>query len=455
VVFFSEGLAIPSNVQAQFRSVIHSANRANVSVYAMDAAGLRAQSMSEETRREMQQANERRRRELESGRDDAEAGPATRGLERNEDLLRLHPESGLGQLANETGGFLIRDTNDAASAFRQIEEDMRFHYLLGYSPSNENYDGRFRAISVKLKRPGLQVQTRQGYYAIRAAESTPLKSFEAPALALLDHKTRPHDFPLQATALSFPATNRPGLAPVLVRVPGSTITYAPDKQDKSGKKTHRADLAVVVRVRNEAGQEVDRLSQQYLLSAPEASLEAARRGDILFYREADLGPGRYTLDAIAYDAVAQRASVRTLGLEVGPAEEGRPRLSSIVLVASAERVPKGEEQPDSPLYYGETVIYPNMGDPFRKATSPALGFFFTVYGVKGDAHPRATIEVLKGDQPAGKVVAELPAADANGRIQYAGALPLQSFPPGTYRLKVTAMAGTGFDSRQAPFTVVE
>src|SRR5438477_1550872 len=63
VVFFSEGLAIPANVQAQFRSVIHNANRANVSVYAMDAAGLRAQSMNEETRKEMMQAASRRQRD--------------------------------------------------------------------------------------------------------------------------------------------------------------------------------------------------------------------------------------------------------------------------------------------------------------------------------------------------------------------------------------------------------
>jgi VWFA-related protein len=156
VVFFSEGLAIPSNVLAQFRSVIHNANRANVSVYAMDAGGLRALSMDQETRKEMMQAAERRMRVLDSGADDV-GGPMTASLERNEDLLRLNTESGLGQLANETGGFLIRDTNDAAAAFGRIEEDMRFHYLLGYSPTNENYDGKFRSVSIKVKRSGMVV----------------------------------------------------------------------------------------------------------------------------------------------------------------------------------------------------------------------------------------------------------------------------------------------------------
>jgi VWFA-related protein len=456
VVFFSEGLAIPTNVLAQFQSVIHTANRSNVSVYAMDAAGLRAQSMTDETRKEMDQANARRLRQIESGKDDASTGIMSRNLERNEDLLRLNPHSGLGRLANETGGFLIHDTNDAGSAFRRIEEDMRFYYLLAYSPSNESYDGRYRTISVKVSRPGLQVQTRQGYFAVRAVESAPLRSYEAPALARLDAATPSHAFPLETVALSFPSAKRPGLVPVLVRVPGSAVTYELDKQDKSGKKMHLADLTVVVRVKDAAGREVDRLSQHYPLSAAADKLEAARRGDILFYRQADVPPGRYTVEAVAYDALSQKSSVSTGALEVPANQEGHPRLSSVVLVGRAEKVSPAETQSENPLLYGETLIYPNMGEPFRKSTSTAVGFFFAVYGVKDALPPAtATIEVYKGDQAAGRVTANLPAPDAAGRIQYAGALPLQGFPAGSYRIKVTATTGSGVDSRQASFTVSE
>ena len=54
-----------------------------------------------------------RRRADQEARGDSRSGDAmTRGLERNEDHLRLNPESGSGQL-DETGGFLVRDTNDA------------------------------------------------------------------------------------------------------------------------------------------------------------------------------------------------------------------------------------------------------------------------------------------------------------------------------------------------------
>jgi VWFA-related protein len=455
VVFFSEGLAIPANVQDQFLSVIHNANRANVSVYAMDAAGLRTQSMSEETKREMDQAAARRRRQVESGRDDGMSGSMTKALERNEDLLRLNPESGLGQLAKETGGFLIRDTNDAGSAFRRIEEDMRFQYLLGYTPSNQTYDGRFRAITVKVARPSLQVQTRQGYFAVRPAESKPIKTFEAPAIAILDRSPRPSSFPLQAMGLSFPDPHQPGLVPVLVHVPGNTITYQPDKTDKSGEKSEHADFTVVVRIKDQGGREVDRLSQRYLLSTPESKLDAARRGDLLFYRQATLPPGRYDLEAVAYDGLSQKASVSTAAVEVPPAAADKLRLSSVVLVGRAEKVSEAEKKSDNPLFYGETVIYPNMGEPFRKATSQALGFFFTVYGGNAAAARKATIEVSKAGQVTGRVIADLPAPDASGRTQFAGALPLQNFAPGTYDLKVTVADGSATDTRQTRFTLSE
>jgi VWFA-related protein len=456
VVFFSEGISIPSNIKSRFDEVIANANRANVSVYTVDAKGLRAESMNAETRDEMRQAADRRLRQLASGRDDAFGGPATAALERNEDLLRLNPEAGLGQLANETGGVMIRDTNDAADAFRRMEEDMRFHYLLSYSPSNENFDGKFRRVQVKLARSGLQVQSRQGYFAVKPTDAAPLRTFEAPALAELDRPNRTNAFPIQALGLTFPSAAKPGRVPVLVHVPGNTVSYEPDKADKTGKKMHRADFTVVVRVRDEQRQEVDRLSQNYLLSVPEANLDAARGGDILFYREADLPPGRYALEAVGYDAVAEKSSVATATLEVPKVAEDRVRMSSVVLVGRAEKVGAGEQQSDNPLFYGETILYPNMGEPFRKATSQALGFYFTVYGGKDPAAPRkATIEILKGDVPAGRVTADLPAPDDKGRIQYAGALPLQSFPPGSYKLKVTASDGTGSDTRQAAFTLTE
>ena len=65
-MFFSEGLALTASVEGQFRSVIASANRANVSVYSVDAAGLRVESGTHESRAEMVANAQARLRQEES-----------------------------------------------------------------------------------------------------------------------------------------------------------------------------------------------------------------------------------------------------------------------------------------------------------------------------------------------------------------------------------------------------
>ena len=64
------------------------------------------------------------------------------------------------------------------------------YYLLSYSSNNQKYDGHFRKIEVKLKRSGLSVQSRKGYYAIKGIFASPVLSYEAPVFAALDSKPK-------------------------------------------------------------------------------------------------------------------------------------------------------------------------------------------------------------------------------------------------------------------------
>ena len=179
VLFFSEGLVIPPNVMPRFLSLIDEANRANVAVYAMDAKGLRAESTQAEARDEINAYAEGR---LNSGeRNIGAGGAASRYLERNEDRLHMDPGSGLGQLANETGGFLIAGSNNFDKGFTRVAEDIKAHYVLTYSSTKPGFDGKFRSIGVKVKRPGLTVSHRKGYYAVPpSADGSPVLAYEAP-----------------------------------------------------------------------------------------------------------------------------------------------------------------------------------------------------------------------------------------------------------------------------------
>jgi VWFA-related protein len=451
VVFFSEGLSISSSVLEQFQSVIASANRANVTVYAIDAGGLRTLSNTKDARDELVRTAQTRMRQESTGSVGLSDGPLTRGMERSEDMLRSDPHAGLGRLAEETGGFLVADTNDASKGFARIQEEMRFYYLLSYSPTNPAFDGRFRTINVKVDRPGVEVHSRKGYLAVAPNTAVPVRTYEGPAIAELDRKPRPTDFPLDAVALSFPETKRPGRVPVLVEMSAKALSFSLDEKQKA----YKADFSIVARLRDSHGREVDRLSQEYPLTVPADKIEAARNGNVLFFKETDLVPGHYTLEAVAYDSQGKKASVKTGAVDVPQATSGEVRLSSLVLLSKVEKLSEAEKSADNPLHYGDTILYPNMGEPFRKSLMPALGFYFNVYCPDVTPPKQAIVELVKNGQVTAKIPTTLDAPDANGRIQHAAALPLQSLAPGAYALRVAVANGTSTVTRETPFVVAE
>jgi len=70
------------------------------------------------------------------------------------------------ELAERTGGRAFYNTNDIRGAIRQAADDSRVTYVLGFYPTHNAWDGRFREIKVRVKRPGLQVRHRRGYFAL-------------------------------------------------------------------------------------------------------------------------------------------------------------------------------------------------------------------------------------------------------------------------------------------------
>jgi VWFA-related protein len=76
-------------------------------------------------------------------------------------------------LAEHTGGRAFYNTNDIRGAIRAAIDDSRSTYELEYYPDSGVWDGRFHAISVKVKRNGARVRTRQGYLALSEPDITP------------------------------------------------------------------------------------------------------------------------------------------------------------------------------------------------------------------------------------------------------------------------------------------
>jgi VWFA-related protein len=78
-------------------------------------------------------------------------------------------EGELRKMSEETGGhvYKVDRRHSLNDVFKELQEEMRSQYSIGYTPTNETKDGGYRKIDIKLANKDLKPQARKGYYAIK------------------------------------------------------------------------------------------------------------------------------------------------------------------------------------------------------------------------------------------------------------------------------------------------
>lgn len=76
-------------------------------------------------------------------------------------------EGDLSKMSEETGGhvFTVDRKHPLNEVFKEIQDEMRNQYSIGYEPTNTTRDGSFRHIEIKVDNPDYRAQARNGYYA--------------------------------------------------------------------------------------------------------------------------------------------------------------------------------------------------------------------------------------------------------------------------------------------------
>jgi VWFA-related protein len=146
VVLVSEGFEFDSTLDG-FREVVQASFRANAAVYFLDARGLQGTSTYQGV-------------EFSAAIDPQDLSAAA--------FEAMDAADGAENMALDSGGLVVRNRNDLTAGFREIAEEARTYYLLGYTPKNDRADGKFRKIDVRLARKGLKVRARKGYFAPQA-----------------------------------------------------------------------------------------------------------------------------------------------------------------------------------------------------------------------------------------------------------------------------------------------
>lgn len=130
------------------------ANRANVSFYPIDSRGLPVFDSS-----------------LADTFTDASGRRGPMDIASDQRLLSDRIGT-LQALAENTDGVAVVNRNDIEGGLERVVADLSSYYLLSYYSTNPALDGKFRRITVRVKRPGVVVRARRGYRAATPEEMT-------------------------------------------------------------------------------------------------------------------------------------------------------------------------------------------------------------------------------------------------------------------------------------------
>ena len=146
----------------RFRDILHQANAANTSFYPIDPRGL---VVFDEDIVPVAGVG--------AGRG---SNPA---VDLVEDRARLNARNtSLRTMAEVTDGLAIVNTGEISAGLKRMVEDLSSYYLIGYY-STEKLDGKFHRLTVRVKRPGVNVRARTGYLAATPADATAARAAAA------------------------------------------------------------------------------------------------------------------------------------------------------------------------------------------------------------------------------------------------------------------------------------
>jgi VWFA-related protein len=191
-------------------------------------------------------------------------------------------------VAEETGGRAFKNTNALDRSIQSAVDDSRFTYLLGYYPADATSNGRYRNIKVAVRKPGLTVRHRRGYFSSpRAADQRSRNAALRDALQA----------PLQATEIALRATAERDESRVTlsVRIDPATLTF-----DRSGNGWRGAvDMIFAVVSRRGIATIAD--TAQLDITLTEDGRRKAEREGLPVVRTIGLRPDTFELRIVARD----------------------------------------------------------------------------------------------------------------------------------------------------------
>ncbi|HKP84480.1 MAG TPA: VWA domain-containing protein [Blastocatellia bacterium] len=287
------------------------ANRASVVVYTVDVRGLQPLGFTAADTSlgaaEMTQKADERRNEF------------------------FDTQEGLNYLAQQTGGFFVRNTNDINRGISRVLEDQKGYYLIGYVPDSSTFRAergkrQFHKFSMKVKRAGLRVRTRTGFYGIADEEVRP--AVRTPAQQIIAALTSPFSsggIRVKLTSMYGHDAKAGSFMRSMLYINGNDLTFT----DAEGG-FHKGEVNIAAFTFSDNGRIVDQESRTYTFHVPDDSLQNIRREGFRYTLIVPIKkPGAYQLRVAVRDATSERLGSANQFIEVPDISKNRLTLSGI------------------------------------------------------------------------------------------------------------------------------
>ena len=401
--FFNQAM-----IDGRMREVYRDLNRNNASVYALDPRGLTP---------------------FEYDIDAVPGGTISfqsdrRALQMTQDTLRA--------LSEQTDGRAIVNRNTLAQGLAQIVRDSSFYYLLGYNSTQAQNDGKFHEIKVKVKRSGMDIRARRGYWALTAADvkriTTPTPDVARPVMNAL--ATIAPSVQLGKYVRTWVGTERGNNGKTRVTLIWEPLLAPPGtaRREQAGR--------VALLAAGPSGELIFRGAAPDQSSAPLPPAVTAPQG-ITF----EAPPGKLELRLTVQDIDGGG----TLDQEIKTIEV--PDLTRPQAALSTPRVFRARTVRDFQTLAADAAATPNAGREFSR--TERLLIRFDAYAA-GNEQVQPTAVLLNR---AGNRMADVPvtAAQAGGTHQIN--LSLASIPAGEYLVEISVKSATGEAKELVPLRV--
>ena len=446
ILYFAEGLQAPPNLEHVLKSAISEANRANVSIYAIDARGLLTGSDMHEARDMLQDAVQTSQRQNMSRGNRPVTREEVMVSDTAESAIRMNTQATLAELAESTGGALIGNSNDLRKGITRAVGDLSGYYEAAYTPANRNFDGRFRRISIKVSRPGVTVQARSGYFALPPGEAAIDFPYELDLVMALRADPPPHELPLRARTFRFGPEGDRRRFTFVAELPLDSI-----RTSTSARGQQQLHFSFLALVRDAAGGVAEKFSEDTPVLVPPERLAALRQGSAVFIRSFALTPGEYVLQAAALDHQSKQRGVEQSSIVA--ARASGLALSTPAFIKRTEAIAPGALPSSDPFRVSETRMVPYVTAP--EVRSGDLPLFFIVYPAPSDPPPaNVLLEFSRQGKVTGRSTPALSVPDKQGQISFVAPIPVSRFAAGDYDLRIAVQQGSQTAEESLKFTVL-